>query len=273
MSVHENFLLNLAASSPEAAERGDKAAWLSLFTPTGWVQDPAGSRAFGGINSKKSLEDFFDVFIAAATLEYVGTNDYCLGNEVVRDGVFLIEIPGEHPLEIPVFLRYVFDPPSSIHSLQAFWALLPAVAAALKRGAPGRRYFRQLGIRLFRKCGVSGIGGFLKTLKLSATIGKATVFRLKSLLDQGRYHDASRLFSRFKHGEILINGSGIADTYPPGYLSMGEIRILEIDKLLTAGRFVCFRCTLDAHHDEKTAVGFCFMTGTGLKIIRAEFFI
>ena len=224
------------------------------------------------MSERHSLEDFYDVFIAHTDLTFVGETDFIKSGEIIRDGRIDIELGDDWPLRIPVYLRYSTDNPGAISSLKAYWEILPAVFSSIRIGVRGVKYLLLLAGRLYERCGALGVFGMTKTLGLSTLFGKGTAYRLRDLLDQGRFYEASLLFTRHRRSDIRVYDSQEVYSYPPGYLSMGEIRLHDISKLIVAGRTVCFRCSFAKDQNINPAVGFVHLSRTGTRITRAEFF-
>lgn len=267
-----NSVLDLVASFPSAAAQKNRERWLSFFSPDAWIEDPAGALRFHATDPEWGLEKFYDIFIAATDISLEVEEDYVSGNQVVRDGVIHVNVKGEGAIQVPIFLRYRISDNSYISELRAYWELLPAMAKAVGSGPGGAGYLVTLGRRLVRATGFQGALGFLSTAEPASFIGKSTIRRLKEYLETGRYYEATMLFSRFEGNELLFHRPDGSQSQPPSYLTMGDLKIREIDKLIGGGRHLGFRFVVELEGDESAGVGFLTLSGTGLKIQRAEFF-
>jgi steroid Delta-isomerase len=119
--------------SREAAQAGDKAAWLALFTDDAIVEDPIGKSHFDpegkGHRGKEALGKFFDMAIAPSQLEFNFEQTYQCGYEEANVGTIVIVASGFQVVAEGVFTYRVNDE-GKITALRAYWELDRATASA-----------------------------------------------------------------------------------------------------------------------------------------------
>ncbi len=265
-------ILDLVASSPLAASRKDRAAWLALFDENARIEDPAGSAPFSAFEPGRGLDVFYDIFIAHSNISFLAGHDYVCGRHVARDGVIIVDMAGSPRLDIPVFLRYEVSESGKILNLRAHWKPIAAAFRAVSCRPGGVEYLVSIGKHLFNAAGLRGIGGFSKAVVPAAIGGRITVFRLKNYLETGRYSQAVSLFSFLEGGEIIVYSDDV-ETHPAGYLTMGELKLISIEKMIGGGRFLSLRCDLLLSGRKRSGVAFITFSAAGFKIRKLEIFL
>ncbi len=194
------------------------------------------------------------------------------GCTVVRDGRIALDIGQGNRLEIPVYLRYQVSGAGKILSLRAHWNMMQVVFRVLTKLPEGFQYLTAAGKRLFQAEGLKGIGGFARAAMNTDVGAKTTVYKLKEYLETGRYSDAVSLFAHKDSDEILLCSEG-ANAYPAEYLTIGEIKILSVRKLIESRNTVSFRCELEQAGMNRSGVAFCRLAAGGFRIRTLEVFL
>ena len=264
-------ILHIVASSPVAASRKDRESWLDLFDEDASIEDPAGSLPYRSNDPGHGLKDFYDAFIAHSNIAFASEYDYVCDRSVVRDGTILLEIGDGQPLHIPVFLRYEVAKSGKISNMQAYWRLGQSIFRMLGNRSGGFRYLTGAGKRLFAAAGLRGIGGLAKATVNPAAGARTTVLKLKEYLDTARYSDAVSLFS-YTNSNAIVLYSDNAEAHPAGYLTIGKLKLLSLDKIIESRNRVSFRCELLISGRKLCGVAFCRLSAAGFRIRTLEFF-
>lgn len=153
----------LPLSSPHLVGVKDKAAWLALFHPEGFVEDPVEAGRYRGIE-KISL--FWDVFIAPQP--HVGFDvkrDFFGLRTLIRQAtvVSITEADPEAVLPVPALIAYTLRD-GLVASLQAVWEPRHVIAWFIKRKAAGMRALGRHGARMLGRAGLLNGLRFGKTL-------------------------------------------------------------------------------------------------------------
>lgn len=271
-TTNSNAILDLVAASPIAASRKDRDMWLGLFDGDARIEDPAGSVPFTAVNPDRSIGLFYDIFIAHSNISFIAEEDYVCGRYVVRDGVIIVDMTEGQRLNIPVFLWYEVSGAGKIKSLRAHWKPGQTLLRALNRRPGGFGYLTSFGKQLYRSAGFGGISGFAQAVIPAAIGSRVTLLRLKEYLARGRYYEAVSLFS-FLEGSQIILYSKTAKVYPAGYLTMGEFKILSVEKLIEGGPFLAFRCEVSLSEYTRTGVAILTLSAAGFRIRKLEVFL
>jgi steroid Delta-isomerase len=267
-----DHMLDLVASSPIAASRKEREVWLGLFDENAAIEDPAGSVPFIGMGHGRGLADFYDIFIAHSDISFVSEYDYVCGRHVVRDGTIIVDMKESPRLTIPVFLRYEVSESGKIKSLRAHWKPVSAIFKAISCRPGGPKYLADIVKQLYTTTGVRGIGGFAQAAAPAAIGSRITLWKLKDYLQVGRYSDAVSLFSFLDGGEIILYSKDM-ETHPAGYLTMGEFKLISVDKLIDGGHFLSLRCDLLLSGRKRSGVAVFTFTTAGFRIRKLEIFI
>jgi hypothetical protein len=243
-----------------------------LFDEDATVEDPVGSAPFSAADSSRRLEDFYDIFIAGSEISFIPCCDFVCGYQVVRDGYISVTIEDGSRIMIPVFLRYEVSVSAKIARLRAHWKFITATYHTLGHRPAGVRYLATIGRQIYSATGLRGIGGFARAAVPAAFGSKLTLHRLKSYLETGRYTEASSLFSFFEGGEIAFY-TDVVEVFPAGYLTMGKLRLLSVDKLIDCGNTLAFRCEVQHNGHRGSGIAFMSLSAAGFRIRRLEIFL
>jgi hypothetical protein len=265
-------VFDLVASSPIAASRKNREAWLGLFDENARIEDPVGSVPFSAAESFRGLDVFYDIFIAHSDIHFVPHSDFICDCHVVRDGDIIVEIADSQQLEIPVFLRYEVSDESKISSLRAHWRPTPAAIRAVGCRPSGLKYLVSIGRKLYNATGLRGVRGFAQAAFPAALGGRITLHRLKTYLETGRYSEAVSLFSFFEGNEVVFYSDTI-EIHPAGYLTMGKLKITAVDKLIDGGHVLSFRCETQHEGQRRSGVAFLTFSAAGFRIRKFELFL
>ncbi len=272
MATNRDAVLELVSSSPVAAARKERDVWLELFDKRGWIEDPAGSIRYSAADRNYRLGVFYDIFIAHSEIDFVPETDYVCGLSVVRDGLITMRINGGCCLRIPVFLRYEVSRSGKIGGLRAHWKPSPVMIQAFKYRPGGMKYLAESGRRLLEATGLRGFGGFAMSVFNTAVGARLTIFKLKEYLATGRYSEAEALFS-FVDGKELVIFSDQIEVFSPGYLTLGELKLLSLDKLIENRNCVSLRCEVMLSGSKYSGVAFFSFALAGFRIRKLEIFL
>ncbi len=271
-STNPDPILDLVASSPIAASCKDRERWLALFDADARIEDPAGSAPFSTGITGRGLDVFYDTFIAHSDISFVAEADYVCGRHVARDGAIIVDMAEGQRLNIPIFLRYEVSESGKIKSLRAHWKPVQTLFRTMGRQPGGFEYLTSFGKQLYKSIGFRGIGCFAQAAIHTAFGGRITVLRLKDYLEGGRYYEAVSLFS-FLDGSQIVLYSEVSKVHPAGYLTMGELKILSVEKLIDGGRFLSLRCELLLSGQRRSGIAFFTFSAAGFRICRLEIFL
>lgn len=185
MALSRLDVLTTAERSPAAANAGDRAGWVGLFTQDGRVEDPVGSTPHRG---RRAIGRFFDTFIGPREVTYRPDVDVVSGSTVLRDGVLEAGL-GSIALRVPIYIRYDIEEDRGelkIAALSAFWELPAMVGEFLRGGIGGVPAGLQLSRLLLMNQGVLGTLGFLGGFRGTGAAGKK---RLRQFLSDAHSGD------------------------------------------------------------------------------------
>ncbi len=152
-------MLAIAERSPAAA--CDRNAWVGLFTSTGRVEDPVGSRPHQG---RAAIGRFFDTFIGPREITYHPDVDIVVGPTVIRDGILEAKMTSALTMRVPIYIRYDLQDDAGelkIAALWAFWELPTMVGEFLRGGLRAVPAGLRLSRLLLSNQGLTGTFGFL----------------------------------------------------------------------------------------------------------------
>ena len=115
-----------ALASYEAVSRKDKDAWLALFAPDGWVEDPVGPSVFDpdarGHHGPDGRSRFWDLTIATVEKFVFEIHDsFAAGLECANTGVIRTTLGNGWTVATEGVFVYRVNPDGRLHSLRAFW--------------------------------------------------------------------------------------------------------------------------------------------------------
>lgn len=153
----------LALSSPNLVGVKDKAGWLALFHPQGFVEDPVEAGRYRGI---EHISLFWDVFIGPQpSVGFDVKRDFFGLRTLIRQAtvVSVTEADPVAVLPVPALIAYKLQD-GLVASLQAVWEPRLVIAWFLKRKAAGIRALSRHGARMLGRAGVLSGLRFGKTL-------------------------------------------------------------------------------------------------------------
>lgn len=153
----------LALSSPNLVGVKDKAGWLALFHPQGFVEDPVEAGRYRGI---EHISLFWDVFIGPQpSVGFDVKRDFFGLRTLIRQAtvVSVTEADPVAVLPVPALIAYKLQD-GLVASLQAVWEPRLVIAWFLKRKAAGIRALSRHGARMLGRAGVLSGLSFGKTL-------------------------------------------------------------------------------------------------------------
>ncbi|CAH0992706.1 hypothetical protein SIN8267_02839 [Sinobacterium norvegicum] len=232
--------LSVINGSPAAVAAHNKRAWLALFAEYNVVEDPVGSCPHvsgifdhrSGRRGNNALSRFYDSFIAPNIITFDVQHDIVNGNTVVRDLNIEIAMSKRVVVTVPMHLRYRLSEEQGalkISHLAAYWELLPMVKQAFGFGVDSLLTLSNMGLRLLRNMGLSGLWGFVGGLRGVGHNGKVLVQEMFSALNN---HDANHLqllIDRDVGRPCLAGPDGVAISSShfvlqhPGTFSVGKV--------------------------------------------------
>jgi len=81
------------------------------------------------------------------------------------------------------------------------------------------------------------------------------------------------LFDDLDERAILIRSGSHVAAFPPNYLTTGELRLLEVEKLVATGAYVVFRFSMLYKESAEAGVGILSLALRGLKIRTLDLFL
>ena len=186
-------LLAVVERSPAAAAAHDRAGWVALFTATGTVEDPVGSRPHRG---SAALGRFYDTFIGPRDITFHRDVDLVTGATVIRDLELEVKMASALVMRIPAYLRYDVEADGGqlkIARLQAHWELPAMVVQFTRAGRAAVPAGLALGWALLGNQGIGGTAGFLTGFRGVRGRGKRHLIRLLEAATAGNEVAVRRL--------------------------------------------------------------------------------
>lgn len=136
MSNDEHPARVAGRASQAAVRTKDKEAWLDLFAPDGWVEDPVGPSGYDpegkGHHGRDGIGKFWDMSIAQTdSIDFRFHDSFACGSEAVFVGTIRTLIGGGR-IDAEGVFTYRVDDDGKIVSLRAFWEIDRAMATATK---------------------------------------------------------------------------------------------------------------------------------------------
>lgn len=153
----------LALSSPDLVGVKDKAGWLALFHPEGFVEDPVEAGRYRGA---EQISLFWDVFIGPQpSIGFDVKRDFCGLHTLIRQAtvVSITEADPVAVLPVPAMIAYKLKD-GLVGSLQAVWEPRHVIAWFFKMKAAGMRALGKHGARMIGRAGVLNGLRFGRTL-------------------------------------------------------------------------------------------------------------
>jgi hypothetical protein len=268
-------LLETAINSPRAVAAHDRNSWMNLFAEYHVVEDPVGSRPhIGGIFDKSdnergrgALGRFFDTFIAPNDIVFLVDRDIVCDRHVVRDLTIEIRMAPTVIVRVPMHLLYELIEEKGqlkIQRLAAHWELGTMLKQVARPSAAHLRINNELGLRMLKLQGLSGVGGFMRALSSVGEAGKKSVRRFAECLEQQDKSGLSSLLSTDVRIEIPYGSDPVGID-----LLLAAGQQLTLTKMLAAGDAVTASFLLNNQH---RGVAFFYFNRRSMKICRAVFY-
>lgn len=153
----------LALTSPTLVGAKDRAGWVALFHPEGFVEDPVEAGRYRG---PANISLFWDVFIGPQpSVKFDVKRDFFGLHTLIRQAtvVSITEADPEAVLPVPALICYSLRD-GLVGSLQAVWEPRHVIAWFIKRKAAGLKALSRHGARMIGRAGVLNGMRFGKTL-------------------------------------------------------------------------------------------------------------
>lgn len=154
-------LLATVERSPRAAAAHDRAAWVTLFTDDGRIEDPVGSRPHVG---REQIGRFYDTFIGPRDIKFHRDVDIVFDTVVLRDLELEVAMGSAVTMYIPALLRYDLREANgewSVGELRAYWELPAMMLQFLRTGSAAVWPALQLSRGLLVNQRLRGAAGFM----------------------------------------------------------------------------------------------------------------
>ena len=153
----------LALRSPALVGVKDRAGWVALFHPDGFVEDPVEAGRYQGT---ANIEMFWDVFIGPQpSVAFDVKRDFCGLETLIRQAtvVSITEADPEVTLPVPALICYSLRD-GLVGSLQVVWEPRHVIAWFMRRKAAGLKALARHGARMIGRAGVLNGMRFGRTL-------------------------------------------------------------------------------------------------------------
>jgi len=268
-------LLETAKNSPRAVATHDRATWMSLFAECHVVEDPIGSKPHvGGVfdavtreRGRGALGRFFDTFIAPNNIVFQVDRDVVCDQHVVRDLTIEIHMSPTVIVQTPMHLLYELVEEKGrlkIQRLAAHWELGVMLKQVMRPQLAYLQIGNQLGLRMLKLQGLSGVSGFMRGL---SSVGEAGKTIARQFAERISRHDGAAL------RQLLTPDARIELPYgtdPIGIdLLLAGVQDLTLTKMLAAGDTVTASFLLNNQH---RGVAFFYFNRRSMQICRAVFY-
>ena len=113
--------------SVAAVEAGDRAGWMALFAPDGFVEDPVGPSMFDetgeGHHGREAIGAFFDTAIAGNQVRFAIRESHPAGDEVANVVTITTTLPdGSKAIIDAVTVYRMAADGEHLASMRAFWS-------------------------------------------------------------------------------------------------------------------------------------------------------
>ncbi|MCH9685074.1 MAG: nuclear transport factor 2 family protein [Deltaproteobacteria bacterium] len=227
---------HLALSSPVHVGAKNREAWVGLFHPDGFVEDPVEAGRYQGT---KKIETFWDVFIGPQpSVAFDVKRDFWAGDTLIRQTT-VVNITQAHPsreLQVPALICYTLRE-DRVGSLQAVWEPRKIIAWFWGLGCKGVWALTRHGVRMTAKAGLGNAMSFGGTLWGSLRRDQA-----EGLVQAIRSDDPEQ-WEAFRGAEIRVGGEEDLQTWssdPVGALEhlqslSGPLSRMELEQLVICG--------------------------------------
>lgn len=239
-SLTPENMLATAKASPQAVEVHDRGAWLDLFTDHAQIEDPVGAPHLQRQGrSDPIFSRFYETFIAATQIQFIGHGNYISGSTILRDVDIRTDISSECGVTVPAFVSYDIEAVSEgprIAALRAYWELSSNVTQLAAHPLACAGPSLALSQRMLRELGASYSLGYSKALVSVGSKGQAVLRDLvASMTDKNR----SRFLKHFSQGaQVDCSPDGSVQTPEEFWEDAQGSQIIWTarSKMLSAGR-------------------------------------
>ncbi len=230
---------HLALASPAHVGAKNRQAWVGLFHPDGFVEDPVEAGRYQGT---AQIETFWDVFIGPQpSVAFDVKRDFWGGDTLIRQTT-VVNITQAHPtrvLEVPALICYTLRE-DQLGSLQAVWEPRKIIAWFAGLGCRGLWALTRHGVRMTAKAGLGNAMSFGGTLW-----GSLNRSRAQALVEAIGSDDPGR-WEPLEQAEIRVGGEDGMQTWtgdPVGALESlqalsGPLSRMTIEQLVVCGHHV-----------------------------------
>lgn len=230
----------LALRSPALVGAKDKAGWVGLFHPEGFVEDPVEAGRYGG-SAKISL--FWDVFIGPQpSVAFAVKRDFCGLRTLIRQAtvVSITEADPDAVLPVPALIAYTLRD-GLVGSLQAVWEPRHVIAWFLGRRFAGLRALSRHGARMMGRAGLGNGLRFGMTLAggLRRDDARALVLAIASGdADQWSCPTTAKITIGCETAEESFDGAPVPAIERLQAHAGGSLARLVIDQLVICGHHI-----------------------------------
>ena len=196
MTVPARLVPALMSPVHVAAKDGD--AWVGLFAPDGFVEDPVEAGRYEGT---ANIRTFWDVFIGPQpSVAFDVKRDFVGGDTLIRQCtvVNVTQADARETLKVPALIKYTIKG-GQLGSLQAVWEPRGVVGWFAGRGRAGLSALTKHGLRMMSKAGLRNGLSFGGTL-----VGGLGSERARDLVDAIRSSEARRWAERLGGARVTI---------------------------------------------------------------------
>ena len=238
MDPRSRFALPL--QSPALVGAKDRAGWVGLFHPEGFVEDPVEASRYRGT---AKIDTFWDVFIGPQpSVAFVVKRDFPGVFTLIRQAtvVSVTEADPVVTLPVPALIRYTLRD-GLVGSLQAVWEPRLVIQWFFRRGFAGLRALTRHGTRMLLRAGLRNALRFGGTL-----VGGLGPTRARALIETITRGEPQEWATRLASAKLTIAGPDTEEQFghPDSALahlqaiSASSLSRLQIDQLVTCGRTV-----------------------------------
>lgn len=239
-SLTPESMLATAKASPQAVEVHDREAWLDLFTDDAQIEDPVGApRLQRQGRSDPIFSRFYETFIAATQIQFIGHGDYISGSTILRDVDIRTDISSDCGVTVPAFVSYDIQAVSEeprIAALRAYWELSSNVTQLAAHPLACAGPSLALSQRMLRELGASYSLGYSKALVSVGSKGQAV---LRDMIAAITEKNRARFLKHFSHDGQVDCSPDNSKQRPEEFWENGQRSQLMWtagSKMLSAGR-------------------------------------
>lgn len=192
-------VLEFVAQSPLYVYQHDRSAWLELFDENATLQDPVGSPVLQHAkNADDPFSRFYEVFIAANTIEFRPRQDYVDSYEVMRDVTIHTAMSESCAIDVEAFIYYQVKEGEDgllIEEMRAYWELGQNLKAVASQGLKCVGPSLALSGRMLKELGAGFALKYSGALKSVGDKGKSALEKLELALANQDYGQYMKLFA------------------------------------------------------------------------------